>query len=94
MLRTLPIIIHHVPEEGVKRRAVSPLKLTLDLALPNKDLSTYDLVGTWSKLRLPAGSSLRKATKHDLLNAQGKCDFVMALSSISIFTKQFLTMCK
>lgn len=71
LFASLPIVVHHVPLEGVKKRAQSPLSLTLDLALPNEDLSAYDLVGSWPWLRLPPESSLQKMTKAGAKDARG-----------------------
>jgi hypothetical protein len=57
-MNSLPILVHHVPRQGLTRRPESPFKLVLDLA-QLRELS-YDRIGSWNWLRLPAGTTTRQ----------------------------------
>jgi len=70
-VNSLPILVHHVPRNGLTRRPESPFKLTLDLAQVRAGLSLYDRIGSWNWLRLPPGTTTRQSKSSVL--SDGRC---------------------
>jgi uncharacterized protein len=86
---SLPIVFPNIPESGTKSRVETQIKITLDLAhsdvTPDKLTGKYyNRVGSWTRLRLPPGSSTRRRPRKDLKIGQFNTGLCAILNEYSL----------